>query len=284
MKKGVITTLLIIGLLLHAIDLVSMETTFEPEKSQFFAAIKKNDIKYVQDRLSRNAECIHWYDEENDTPLVIAALCGHTQIMQLLINHGASVNEHDIYGQELLYRVLAYPFATLDVVKLLCQNGAHVNQQIFKNPLTQTRNSLSRNLIMCNTPLHIASELEGKQRKVRYLLACNANPMIQNEYGQTPLHMTVNKDIALMILAAFYIRKGNIQFLLSIKDGSGSTPLEYWRKIRDSKSMHPHWNLWMQEVIRLFEEAQNKSLPELPLGQKMIEDAKMAYQEVYDRR
>ena len=59
-------------------------------EANLFEAIKANDIKAVEELLKKNVP-LHSYNEENLTPLMVAAKHGYQEIIKLLVSKGASL-------------------------------------------------------------------------------------------------------------------------------------------------------------------------------------------------
>ena len=106
----------------------------------------------------------HW------TPLHLASHCGKLDMVQLLLDHGASVNAEDNLLRSPLHHVTGGQYAVEEdgvrVSKLLIERGADVNAQDLH----------------CETPLHLASS-SGRLGIVLTLLARAA---LRTDGGQSP--------------------------------------------------------------------------------------------------
>ncbi len=170
------------------------------ERNELHRAIERNRIERVRELLQSGAPVSDMY--EGHCPLTRAAVDGHAQIVQLLIEHGADVMQrsssgstplhyaHDVKTAEILIKadadVNAADFADgpkncsilggnvaygrLVIVRFLVEHGADVNG------------------IACasSTPLMVAAE-NGHWKVTEYLIAHGAELNVQNENGLTPL-------------------------------------------------------------------------------------------------
>jgi hypothetical protein len=134
------------------------------------------------------------------TPLHVAASAGHSDILSLLIEHGADMGGRDKDGHTPLHR--ASDNARLEVGQLLLNRGADINVQNDCNntPLIFAANSghaeftrilLERGAMidargrLGRTPLHWAAD-NGQSEVVRLLLERGADPHVRDENGKTP--------------------------------------------------------------------------------------------------
>ncbi|KAK2714307.1 hypothetical protein QYM36_008761 [Artemia franciscana] len=114
------------------------------------------------------------HPEDNPlAPLHFAAVKGYTDIINLLIVSGATVNAITTLGFTPLY--LAAQYGHEEATKGLIEKNANIDD--FD---TEER-----------TPLHIAA-LAGHTNVVRVLLSNGANPTIKNNEGVTPLELAVD--------------------------------------------------------------------------------------------
>lgn len=106
----------------------------------------------------------HW------TPLHLASHCGKLDMVQLLLDHGASVNAEDNLLRTPLHHVTAGEYAVEEdgvrVSRLLIERGADVNAQDLH----------------CETPLHLASSTG----RIGVVLALLARAAVQADGCQSP--------------------------------------------------------------------------------------------------
>ena len=106
-------------------------------QSNFFEAIKINDIKAVEDLLKKGAS-LYVYNEENLTPLMVAAKHGHQEVIKLLVSKGASlyqrsgrINEEH-WGNCLTAEGVAHVFNQLKAEEML-STFAYRYQKQYRN-------------------------------------------------------------------------------------------------------------------------------------------------------
>ena len=107
-------------------------------------------------------------DRMGRTLLMNAAFYGRYDVVQYLINHGASI--HATCKQNFTALHGATMFRHIDVVKLLIENGADVNARDMWG----------------NSPL-MRCDLATPDELFRILIRAGANPAQQNNYGQSAL-------------------------------------------------------------------------------------------------
>ena len=133
-------------------------------------AIERGDIGEVGPLLRGEPRLANAVLAEGSTPLHLATLCNHKEIVELLISNGADVNAKDDNGYAPIFGV-AFDHEAGDpceVVKTLIAHGADVN--------TRDTDGL--------TPLHNAA-MNGKRGVVELLLANNADPTLKSKLGIT---------------------------------------------------------------------------------------------------
>jgi ankyrin repeat protein len=104
-----------------------------------------------------------------DTPMHAAAGKGHTEIVALLLEHGADANVRDQNGQAPLHDAASN--GHFQVVRLLLAKGADVNAEMHDDL----------------TPLHNAAR-SGNAQIVRLLLDRGADVNAKSADGKTPLN------------------------------------------------------------------------------------------------
>jgi ankyrin repeat protein len=140
------------------------------KRAEMLGAIERGDFNVVKTLLESEPELANAVFAENSTPLHVAMLCNHKEIVRLLISNGADVNAKDDNGYTPLFA------ATLDheagdrreTVKFLIAHGADVNA-------TDT---------LGQTALHNAARV-GKKEVVEVLLANKADPSLETTSGIT---------------------------------------------------------------------------------------------------
>lgn len=109
-------------------------------------------------------------NENGETPLFLAVASGNTELVPLLLHHGAKEDVRDVYGNSLLHAA--------------CRAAGNVElvQRYLK-----TTNINERNII-CNTPLHVACHCHDDDAIVKLLIENRADVNASNVHLSTPLH------------------------------------------------------------------------------------------------
>ncbi|CAI7601305.1 unnamed protein product [Penicillium pancosmium] len=168
------------------------------------------------------------------TPLLLASRNGHTEIVRLLIQRGATVNFYDNRGQTPLFGASFYGHK--EVVELLIDNGAELSTASNRNsPLigaSERGNEAIVQLLVENgadlecrslsserTPL-VAASGGGHEAVVRFLIEKGAAINTQNSTGDVPLHAASRGGHEAVV--RFLIEKGAD---INAQDRFGNTPL-----------------------------------------------------------
>src|SRR4030095_5809601 len=144
---------------LQAADNASTDTAL-------FLAIRAADVNAGRTALERGGN-VNARSEENETPLMYAALYSDAACVRLLLDRGADPNTRDKRGGTALTRSMR----DLEKVKLLVDRGAVVD----------TRSELGVR------PLMVAANTPGASEVVKLLLARKADPNTPDAQGITPL-------------------------------------------------------------------------------------------------
>ena len=119
----------------------------------------------------------------DETPLHLACLRGEPEIARLLLDHGADVNAKNYQGETPLHLVSRGEYDSPDdgvrVATLLAERGADMIAQDSVNW----------------TPLHSAV-YNGKPQITQVLLFHGAKVDVENELGETPLHLVRQRQNA----------------------------------------------------------------------------------------
>jgi ankyrin repeat protein len=178
--------------------------------SPFLSAVMEGDTDYVQSNwkqhLRHYQRAFHYY---TITPLQLAVLYGHGDIVRLLLENGAQASEA-LYDLSLLS--LAISKGYYDIVALLLENGANV----------QTRNDGSG-----RGPLSLAI-LNGRLDVIELLLDYGAKADRIDEDGETPLSLAVLKkqeNILSLLLESGDEDVPESRPEVDVRNGKGTTPL-----------------------------------------------------------
>ena len=124
----------------------------KPSKRILWAA-ENNEIEIVKELLANDKELVDCLDEDLYTPLHRAAYNGHTSMVQLLLEEGASVHACTVDGWQPLHCAARWNNAS--VATILLQHDSDVNAQTNGG----------------QTPLHLASSNPEAKEMLKILLA-----------------------------------------------------------------------------------------------------------------
>jgi len=204
-------------------------------------------------------------DRKVNRDLVFLSLGERPIVIQLLVHHGADLNERDVNGDAALHHAVLEEYqADADQVALLLAAGADINvtDSHDRTPLHRCAEKIwawSENddgtpfqlLVKSNanlnakdneglTPMHLLalSDSSFKVQAVELLLKAGADPNSTDKRGRTPAHLFLDGD--------FFHRAGvgeSVALLakaganLSAKDKNGETPLHYLATLGSDKPM-----------------------------------------------
>lgn len=167
----------------------------------FFKAVIAGRLTVVRQMVSRHPALLHArYSVNGATPLQLAEVGQHADVVALLLQRGADSDAIDYDGATPLYT--ATEAGDLPTMQLLIARGAQVNYPLHNGftPLdiaaARGRADLVTYLLDHGanstaitqsglTPLHIAAR-SGAQRVVELLLAHGADPHARDRQGHTP--------------------------------------------------------------------------------------------------
>ena len=172
------------------------------EENSLIGAVKNGDLRavawllaYEEARLALNIP-----DEKGNMPLHLAVQGGNVGIVKLLLLKGAYVYEKNGEGKSPFEIALDLALLSSQHACLVAILNDYLSQSLF-NALNSSRARLAEKLIEGganvnvqnnegDTPLHIAV-MEGLLDIVKKLIAEGANVNAQNSAGDTPLHIAV---------------------------------------------------------------------------------------------
>lgn len=137
-------------------------------------AVWNDDFGYTLDLLKRDNTQINKASSNGWTPLYRAVTCNYSDIVDLLIDYGADVNQPTRTGTPLH---VACTLGYVGFAQLLIENGADVN---IKNWLEIT-------------PLHFAS-ITGKLEIIRLLIRNGVNLDMTTKCGKTAYDLAMEKS------------------------------------------------------------------------------------------
>lgn len=149
-------------------------------------AVNKNDVGQVRALIAQGVN-VSEMDAKGDSPLIIAAYKGYTEIVKLLLVAGADVGALDPGMKATALHAASYA-GHADAAQLLIQYGIDIDKQGPYNGYTALHDAIWQNNI----------------EVARVLIDAGANLEIKSNNGETPLafaHMKRHKEIAAMIEA-----------------------------------------------------------------------------------
>ena len=140
----------------------------------FFSVISKGNVDKVKEYLDNGLD-IECRNSEGDTPLIWASIYGQSEVVDLLLKHGANPDvESNLYCIIPLIKASARGYK--EIVDLLLKHGANPN---IKDKYGETS-------------IYMASRY-GYKDIVDLLLKYGANPNVKDEDGETPLKIASSK-------------------------------------------------------------------------------------------
>lgn len=186
----------------------AIKVTFSapPNRASLAEAVRANDLKVVQKLLDSGADP-DASDPSLSPPVAIATSKGYTAILEALLNHRAAVNSHDPNHEGATPLLLAAETGRTDIVNLLLKHGADPNAA-FERGILAGQTALMLGAMANNVPLarllldhgalvdqrasdgQTALSLAASQDKsgvVQLLLHRGADVNAPDQLGQTPL-------------------------------------------------------------------------------------------------
>jgi ankyrin repeat protein len=201
-------------------------------RSGLHLAALQGDVYIVRSFLEQQIFSINSIRNSGLTPLHLAVMGGHRQVIELLLNSGATIDFFTTAGETPLYQ--AIKFNRLELTNLLIDRGADPNHILALHlAVRQNYPDLVRLLITksvdvnyqrtsVNTPLHTAAE-QGFREIAEILLANGAQVNIKSKVeGKTPLHYASQKDFLNVVELLV-----NNNAKINMTDNFLRTPLDY---------------------------------------------------------
>ncbi|MBQ4875143.1 MAG: ankyrin repeat domain-containing protein [Rickettsiaceae bacterium H1] len=154
-------------------------------------AARKNECDIARKLLRIKRIKINDPDDNDRTALMLAALNGHKEIVELLLQHGADFDAKDKEGKTAL--MLSLLRRNMDIAKLLLQHGANVDAKDKEG----------------KTALIVAAK-NGNMEVVKLLLQHGANVVnVKDNEGKTALALGINfVEITAELLVRICITEG----------------------------------------------------------------------------
>ena len=137
---------------------------------RLFQAVVENEPSVVMALVSSDRGLVSCTDSQGWTAILVAVKCGHRDICDILLSHGAQVTSTTPDGSTVLHLI---GFDDAELCETLLAHGAQVNAVLTDGTLL--------------TPLHNAACF-GHNKLIDILLQHRANPHAEDDEGWTPLH------------------------------------------------------------------------------------------------
>jgi ankyrin repeat protein len=150
------------GKVMHLLQRGFDPNTPDPKgQNGLFLAVKDGSLKSAEVLIGWHKTRVEWRSPKDESPLMIAALRGHTQIVRMLIARDADVNKT---GWTPLH--YAATGGHVDIIRILLEEHAYIDAE-----------SPNR-----STPLMMAAKY-GSTEAVKLLLEEGADPRLRNQLG-----------------------------------------------------------------------------------------------------
>jgi len=178
-----------------------------------------NDHKHVAEVLLQHGADVDQRsaDAEGQTPLHWACIRGHISMVKFLVHHGADIFKADNRGYTALTHSVQY--GEVSVAQYLVEKGADIEG-------TDTAG---------HTAVHWAA-YQGHSRMIQWLLSKSVNLNKQDHNKCTPLHYAASRG---NFQAVILLVQGGVS--LTFKDDHGKLPED----LADEKG-HPHLGRWLR--------------------------------------
>jgi uncharacterized protein len=163
--------------------------TVDPAGRQgLFMALQDGSLKVAQVLVASPKTKVEWRSPKDESPLMIASLKGHTELVRKLIARDADVNKT---GWAPLH--YAATGGHLEIMQILLDENAYIDAESPNK----------------STPLMVAAQY-GSTSAVKLLLEAGADPTLRNELGLSAVEFALRgnrPDAATLISAAIRARQ-----------------------------------------------------------------------------
>ena len=206
-----------------------------------YNAAESGDLGKVKEILPQLVDIGLDFQINSKTPLFAATEYNHVEVVDFLINNGATVDiRSDNTGYTALYKSAG--IGSVPITSLLLSKGANINSEtsrLYSNKQTplhiasennhirvvelliKMRADINNKNVSGNTPLHIASSNRKYYELLNLLLENGADVNIKNEEGNTPLHIA--SEMLNVALVNLLLENGAE---IDNKNFSGNTPID----------------------------------------------------------
>lgn len=160
------------------------------------------DFAYFQDAVSSRNLSIRF--EDNQTPLHMASIMGHSAIAEYLLENNADTNVQDSSGSTPLHEAVRY--GNIDIVRMLLDSGANINAQ----------DNLGK------TPIMVIMPYEKMKETYKLLVSFKADLTQKDAYGDTLIHTATMMHAPFDVLELLVENGADV----NAKNKEGVTPFE----------------------------------------------------------
>lgn len=150
------------------------------DSTQFFGQIRSGDLEGARQSLKSHPDLVSTRDPRGSTPLILAAYYDHKDLVRLLLENGAPVNEVDGSGNTALMGVCFKGYA--EMAQILIGAGADVN----------ARNGMGGTCLTFSVSFN-------RPEIVRLLLEAGADASVRDAQDKTALEHARNQGLAEMV-------------------------------------------------------------------------------------
>jgi ankyrin repeat protein len=184
---------------------------------------------------------INWVNpkENGNTPLCIAAENGRHEIVELLLENGATVDKANDIGQTpLMMSILNYYRDT--TAEVLIQHGADTNKMDNDG----------------KTPLHMACKKYGSPSMVKLLIknGANVNEPEHNTFKNTPLHLAAMNHTDFGFLGSNAGNEANEEIATILLEAGADPELKNAKEQTVIELAESRRNHWIVEILKNFAE------------------------------
>jgi len=194
-------------------------------------ACAQGHLAIVRLLIRQYPDSVHNKDKRGRTPLHVASRAGSSHIVQLLLEAGSYVDAQDCYRQTPLCLATS-PEAT----RALIHAGADIDYQI--------PSWISSAMLRSKSPLHCVAA-RGEQELIDVLVENGADLDIQDDQGNTPLHVLALRDSEHRTFAHFVALGAQLE----LSNCSGTKPYQMARLSRQVERLIYDYPI-LQDVLQ----------------------------------